>query len=284
MPTEGMNGEGLITNSGTAQSETMLAAPPIPSLDGLRECQEGSNTEDEFQSCVVERALPRSYRTTEKCLEDNDEDRVRALACSTGGKRFTEIYDKVTNLKKCVDKAHSNTDRAVCVADPFMNEDQRYYLACLTQNKDSLSAAMVCAIARNATPEQQIALGCAIDTKMEPHAYVVCTGGKLLERELGKCLEHGIGTDDGCFGPNNDFVKLLHQRDDMIKHALGENSVAYQALKTIEDPFGLRGKTVEALNNGLHDLQHGPGPGNDIYKVEKAVGDIFKPVTHFKLF
>jgi hypothetical protein len=33
-----------------------------------------------------------------------------------------------------------------------------------------------------------------------------CAASRLTARELTKCVEHGIGGDDGCFGNNNNLV------------------------------------------------------------------------------
>jgi hypothetical protein len=43
---------------------------------------------------------------------------------------------------------------------------------------------------------------CVGEAGGEPTRTAVCAAGRLTLNELNKC-EKGIGTDDGCFGPNN---------------------------------------------------------------------------------
>jgi hypothetical protein len=85
----------------------------------------------------------------------------------------------------------------------------RDYLGCVTRNKGSYAGMATCAIAKDATPEQQIALSCAIETVGQPHAYAICVGGQLTGREISKCWDRGIAVEGGCFGPNNEIRKFF---------------------------------------------------------------------------
>jgi hypothetical protein len=133
----------------------------------------------------------------------------------------------------------------------------------------------VCAVGKDLTPEQKIALSCAIQSGGVPHVFLVCTSGQLTERELEKCWQNGIATQNGCFGPNNEIVKDLNKIDDEAKNLMGENSVAYQNWKLWKENVlapGPNGEVVKFLNNEIHDLREGPGENNEIVKFGNAVG------------
>lgn len=97
-------------------------------------------------------------------------------------------------------------------------------------------------------PEAMIAIQCAVQSGGEPEVFVGCTAGQLAVRELDKCLKHGIGTDEGCFGPNNSLSKAYDQIGEGIATAFGKESVAYQAWQVAaaqQDPR----KAIEAFDN-----------------------------------
>jgi hypothetical protein len=77
--------------------------------------------------------------------------------------------------------------------------------------------------ALGANPEIQIASECA--AAGSPMAVAACTSSRLTTRELQKC-GNGIGTPDGCFGPNNTLRRHLE--------------------------------------NAVGDVVNGPGPSNDL--------------------
>jgi hypothetical protein len=58
----------------------------------------------------------------------------------------------------------------------------------------------------NLNAEQQIAVQCVVSTGGQPYAAAGCIATRLTARELTKCIDHGIGGSDGCFGDNNDLV------------------------------------------------------------------------------
>jgi hypothetical protein len=81
-------------------------------------------------------------------------------------------------------------------------------------------------------PEGRIIAGC-VGQFGATYAGAGCAAGRLTTRELEKCA-NGVGTDSGCFGPNND----------LRRH--GQNAV--------------------------NDLVHGPGPNNEVRKFGRAIG------------
>jgi hypothetical protein len=254
-----------------------LANPPLPSVEKLKRCASMTSTQEDFFACTVENALPSEYRVTSTCIKQNPGDGGRAFACSTGDAEIVKTYDRVKTMKRCYDKSGGDQWKITqCVGDQVLNENDRYYLSCITQNRGDYKAAAVCSASKNLTPEQQIALSCAIETGGNPKAFAICTGGKLLVRELDKCLVGGIATDSGCFGPNNEFRKALQIADNQVRTALGENSEAYKAYgfwqRNVLAP-GASHDVVRAINNGMRALQNGPGPNNEVVKAGQAISN-----------
>lgn len=260
-----------------------LARPPLPDEQQLRSCYQNTNGREAFYSCVVESAMPKEYQITKQCIASNQTDSGRALACSTGRNDVVKAYDKFKAVNDCTKKTggQDNYQVAQCIGDSTLGSNERYYLSCITKNKGDYKTAAVCALAKDLTPEQQIAISCAISTGGQPHAFAVCTGGQLLTRELDKCWQHGIATSDGCFGPNNEYRKFLSNVDAQMKTTLGANSVAYQAYQLWQNNVlapGPNGEVIKAVNNGLSDVKNGPGENNEIVKAGNALAGGVKSI------
>lgn len=270
----GANLPGIDERSGIT-----FARPPLPGRAQLQQCKASTANSDAFYQCVMSQALPDEYKIDLACLGQNQQDAGRALLCTTQRTDLMNAYDTFRSAQRCA--SQDNGAVAQCMGKQFLGPDEQYYLGCVTSNRGDLTSAAVCAIGKNLTPEQQIALSCAISTGGQPHAFVVCTGGQLLERELDKCWQHGIATDNGCFGPNNEYFKLINRIDDAAKNLMGEDSAAYKAWKLWKDNVlapGPNGEVVKFINNGLHDFREGPGQNNEIVKFGNAVGGAFQSV------
>lgn len=262
-------------DSGQFNSEVKFATPPIPNLAVLKSCRADASDEDEFMSCMVEKAMPPAYRMTKHCLEENEDDPAAALLCSTGNSDLQKKYERVKEVQSCAEDASNNAEVAECLSKPFLGSNERYYANCLAKNADSASAAVVCALAKDLTPEQQIALNCAMTTGGQPYAFAACTGGQLATREINKCWENGIATDKGCFGPNNEIRKFWNGVDGTLRTAIGENNELYKAFVLYKDNViapGPNHEFVRAANTVINDVRNGPGPNNDIVKAGRAIG------------
>lgn len=248
-----------------------LAVPPLPDTSQLQACYDPSSSQDDFSSCMVERAFPPEYRLTKQCLEDHDDEPLDALVCSNNNPQLSRNFEKFKKVKECFEQEGRNEQQiAVCAGNQFLGENERYYVSCVANNPDSYGRMAVCALGKNLNPEWQIAASCAVETGGQPYAFAVCTGGQLMAREIGKCLQHGIATDQGCFGPNNEYVKTVRGLDEAAKHAFGENSVVYQAYHWYSNNVmapGPNHEVVKAVNTVLHDVTNGPGPNNDIIRL-----------------
>jgi hypothetical protein len=253
-----------------------FVVPPVLDASQVQACLLQGLEKEVFLSCVVDRALPEGYRMTTQCLNDNSDDAARALLCSTGREDVVAEYDKFNEVGQCVEGSMDDFDAARCVTDAYLGADARYYADCITQNRGSIGGTVVCGLAKSLTPEQQIALNCAVASGGEPYTFATCTGGDLTLRELNKCLDYGIGTERGCFGPNNEYTKFWRGVDDTVKHAFGENSEVYKAFnlvrKNVYSP-GANHEAVKAINNALNDIKHGPGDNNEAVKAMRGLQD-----------
>ncbi|MCJ2043974.1 MULTISPECIES: hypothetical protein [unclassified Methylobacterium] len=267
---------------GDVSPGVQVAAPPLPDENRLAQCRNSSADNDQFMSCLVSKAMPPQYRIVKSCMDDNPGDGGAALACSTGNSNVIDGYARYSDVRSCMDTSGSgNAEVANCLGKGFLGQNEQYYLSCATKNASSLGSAAVCALAKDLTPEQQIALSCAVTTGAEPHAFAVCAGGQLMQREIDKCFQHGIGTDQGCFGPNNEYRKFLRGVDGQVRTAFGDHSVAYQAYSLWQNNVlapGPNHEVIKIVNNGIKDLREGPGPNNEIVKAGNAVSKGLKSI------
>ncbi|MBY5635922.1 hypothetical protein HFO39_14205 [Rhizobium leguminosarum] len=261
----------------SAGTHFQFVTPPVLDTNQVKTCllQSGAD-KDEFLGCVVDRALPQEYRMTTECLSNNAGDAARALLCSTGRDDVIAEYDKFNGVSQCVEGSPDNWTASKCVTDVYLEGDARYYADCITQNQGNVTGTIVCGIGKSLTPEQQIAVNCAVASGGEPSTFAACTGGDLTLRELNKCWEHGIGTSQGCLGPNNEYVKFWRDMDDTVKHAFGENSEVYRAFSLVRNNVlspGPNHEGIKAINNALNDIKNGPSENNEAVKAIRGLQD-----------
>jgi hypothetical protein len=207
--------------------------------------------------------------------------------------------DSVTGLATCLgDGALGERERAIlscarqadaqgfaaCVGKQFLGPDQQQFVQCAVDNQFNLGTTAVCAMGPRLglNPEAQIALTCAATSGGEPTVFASCAGGQLAQRELDKCWQGGVGTQDGCYGPNNSLRKFFDNVDGQLRTMLGENNALYGAYnayhKNVLSP-GKNHEFVKLLNSGLNDLRNGAGPNHEVRKVGKAVEKGFHKVS-----
>lgn len=123
--------------------------------------------------------------------------------------------------------------------------------------------------------ESTVALECAMATKGQPHAFVVCAGGRLTADELTKCFTVGIG-GAGCFGDGNTIVKGLRDLGLDLRNITNANGAVVNAWNTaindIQNGPGQNNDVVRAVNTINRDLDQGLGKNNDIRKAAEKIG------------
>lgn len=257
--------------------------PALPDLRQLDACRRTARKEQDFFRCTVERALPREYRIARDCMIRHD-DPGEALLCSSGNRNALRNYQRFREVQECARRADDDRYQAAsCLGKQFLGKNERYYMGCVTDNSDDLKAAAVCAVAKDLTPEQQIALSCAISTGGNPKAFAICAGTRLAARELKKCWQHGVGTDRGCFGPNNEIRHAAERARTEVCNATGRNSAACQIYSAWHNNVLMPGPNhdvVRHLNNGLKDLREGPGENNELVRLHRDVQGAVKSIGH----
>lgn len=281
----------LPQSANTPDNQVRFVAPNIPNLQTVAACHEQSETEDDFFVCLADAPQNSAYRLTRRCLNDHQDDAGAAFVCSTNDPQIQNAYNRVQEVRTCSnDLDTSSSDARVrlagCLGEQFLSERDRYYANCILQSQNYADAA-VCALTPFLTPEQQIGISCAFTSGAHPYAYAACTGGRLASRELQKCWTGGVGTDSGCFGPNNELIKGARVLDDTARNVFGANSAVYQVVDGfMNSPFnGLSQDNLNRLNNVWNDFQHGPGPSNDVVRFVNQAGDVLNSVgdsvSHF---
>lgn len=140
----------------------------------------------------------------------------------------------------CLTRSNGNGQAmAACAVVNFLPPEVAKAAACASQSTGGVSFAL-CATGSGMNAEMRMAAECAASTGGEPISFAGCTAGRLTVAELTKCMSGEIGTEGGCFGPNNTIVKTI--------------------------------------NNIAKDLTQGLGPGNELVKAFGAVSGALKDV------
>jgi hypothetical protein len=194
--------------------------------------------------------LPSPYASQASCLvsAQTDIDRAGCVAGAAG------INPKTTSTVACLAKSNGETEAmAQCALGALLPASLGRIGQCATTSQGEVDFAL-CATAVGLNPEGRIAAECAAESGGEPEAFAGCTAGRLTMRELQKCLSGQIGTDDGCFGPNNTIVKALSSIANDLTHGLGDNNDLRKALGQITNPIR---DAIGSLAHGAQQVLQG---------------------------
>jgi hypothetical protein len=238
-----------------------MGVPPLMSTQQATDCinQAGSD-EESFYSCAVGSYMGKNERAAYDCVR-TAEDSTAASLCILKGQLPKGTEQAVSDVGDCYAQYGSKLEAyPYCMAEKQLDPRTAAIVNCMAQQysqgqqPDAFTLGM-CAFGPmfHPNPETTIAIQCAVATKGQPHAFVACTGGMLMERELDKCLKYGVGTDKGCFGPNNSIKLAYDQIENQLRQVLGANSVAFQAWQLARlsmDPY----KMAEATRNVIREV------------------------------
>lgn len=137
-----------------------------------------------------------------------------------------------------------------CAAARFLNNDQRRLLSCAMASQSYVEFA-TCYAGIRLTHEQAIVVKCLGRFGPTPQgAY--CAAGAVTFSELEKCTR-GIGTANGCLGPNNEITHAFGKVSDLARTAPGIAGDAFRASVQVAvtnvEQFG---KELADLRNGLN--------------------------------
>lgn len=264
------NGPNPFSNSwsfrvpNTLGLEGTYTAPPVMLSKQIAEkCMQYRGRSDEFYSCIVDTATTEKQADAFKCAKESKSSEELAL-CLLEKNIGNNERAAVQAVRNCY--AENGTDWSaypICMAGQQLDPNIQRLISCSQQMAASGQvnywALGTCAFGPqilaklDPNPEAMIAIQCAVQSGGEPEVFVGCTAGQLAVRELDKCLEHGIGTDEGCFGPNNSLSNAYEQIGEGIATAFGKQSAAYLAWQVAaaqQDPR----KAIEAFENVRREL------------------------------
>jgi hypothetical protein len=246
--------------------------------------QSYSRSGDNMIGCAINTFLNDDQKVALKCAQQNGVS-AATLSCvaeqqmNPDQKRVVECYRSANNKLETF---------GACVAARYVNIDPKVSraIACATDRKDVSAVSLAfCMVAGDLTPEQQVVGSCAIETGGAPPAFAGCVGGKLTVAELNKC-QNGIGTDNGCFGPNNTIRKYYATAWNDLTKGPGPNNEVRKILDNAQHDLtqgpGPNNELRKAAENAQHDLTKGPGPNNEIRKAGETVGKALQQLNPFQ--
>lgn len=145
-----------------------------------------------------------------KCYS-NKEGATGFAVCMAGGK----LDNKVAAYLDCIQDSKSTSGaKLACIAGQQLPQKQRDFIECGTRAASSYSSGALCAAQKwlnlpsaKGSEELAVVAECAVYASTG-WGFVGCVAGQLTLEELTKCA-NGIGTKNGCFGPNNDVRNFI---------------------------------------------------------------------------
>lgn len=185
------------------------------------------------------------------------------LACAVGNLPLNTFPATARQAMDCALAGGDDlADIGTCMAATNLPPEVNKALKCAGKAVGAVDFAL-CAVDVGLNPELRIAAECATSTGGEPVSWAACSGGRLTVRELQKCLSGEIGKEGGCFGPNNELVKILNNAAKDLTQGLGPGNEIVRAVKIIEGVVNNLGGHV---SNGLRRVAEEAKRG-DIGKV-----------------
>lgn len=188
------------------------------SQKSMLDCAVSASDVTSFATCAAPHSgikMSEDQRVLANCAmkaKGDKDDFATCVGAAFLGKNLGPNEQKVLG---CAASAGGDTSKfAACSATALfgdkLSKEQQVAVQCAAQSQGDPTGFATCAgvnmFNMQLNPEQQIAVQCVVSTGGQPHAAAGCIGSRLTARELGKCLSHGIGGEDGCFGDNNDLV------------------------------------------------------------------------------
>jgi hypothetical protein len=184
----------------------------------LLDCAVSSRVTSDFAACaapLVGIQLNDDQKIVADCAMRSGGDTSDFASCAGSALVGRELTPDQQAILNCAEEANGDSsDFATCSASrivgPHLSREQEIAIRCAAESQGDSTALATCAGANmfnlNLNPEQQIAVQCVVSTGGQPYAAAGCMATRLTARELTKCLEHGIGGSEGCFGDSNELI------------------------------------------------------------------------------
>lgn len=258
---------------GILQPGIYSSVPRLMSLAQAEECYaRADGNRDELFLCAAEKSMGKQERAAVECARERDQ--TATGLCLLGNNLPAGQQQAIQDVADCYQNYGKNWDEyPLCMAEKKADPQTARIINCARQQmqqgqEPDYWTLGYCAFGQsflNPNPESAIAIQCAMATRGQPGPFVACAGGRLLYRELDKCLNDGIGGDHGCFGKNNTLTKAYDAVENELRKALGEKSLAFkawQAARLSMDPHQM----AEATRQVKAELDRVIAQGNTVLK------------------
>lgn len=184
----------------------------------MLDCAVSASDVRSFATCEVLHSglkMSEDQRILANCAMKANGDKTGFATCAGAAFLGRNLGTNELKVLDCAASAGGDTSKfAACSATAVfgdqLSKEQQVAVQCAAQSQGDPTGFATCAGANmfnmQLNPEQQITVQCVVSTGGQPQAAAGCIGSRLTARELSKCLSHGIGGEDGCFGDNNDLV------------------------------------------------------------------------------
>lgn len=186
----------------------------------------------------------------QKCLEGTNKDHMGTAVCIMGDR----LPKEAQAVYECAQQLSTWEAGVGCVVSQNIGGDAGRLARCAIASGGDVGATAACAVGPQLTPEQQIALQCAMQSP-DLTTFAVCTGGQLTLREYTKCKDKKFGENE-CFGPDNELRKFSRNVLGMDIH---EGTVVGQALNLQLDVIKGQVALLEAGVAALSDAANAIG-------------------------
>jgi uncharacterized protein len=183
------------------------------------------------------------------CVSSAKDASTAALNCADA--LLPGLDDKTRQALSCITTASGDeTALATCAAVSVLPKDAARLVGCASSS-EGLTEFAVCAVAPAVNEEWRIAAECAVQSGGQPYAFAGCAATRLTVRELTKCFNGQIGTEQGCFGPNNTIVKYYTDAFKDLIEGPGPNNEVIKALESLDRVVADVGKGAEHLREEI---------------------------------
>jgi hypothetical protein len=165
------------------------------------------------------------------------------------------VPEQIRRILACALKQNTKSGLLTCAASGVLTDDEKKILACAASGEGSYANVAICIFGFKINKEWQIAARCIAQSGGNVFAAAGCTGGLLTQRELNKCLKGGIGTEDGCFGPNNTIRVFLGNTINDLLLGPTDSNEAVKAYHAAEAALGAAGQAVVGAVSHLDDCK-----------------------------
>jgi hypothetical protein len=278
------NGSNTLLPGGILPSGTHIVPPMMPTLPVVTECRrKAPNSDNGFLDCVAEKSMGAKQLEMYKCMREAGGDSNKVSLCILDKQLGAEERKALSQFQTCYAENGQDWDEyPECMAKQRVDPRAIRAIACAREQMSNGQSPSYWQMAAcyfgpeifaklNLNAETVVAIECATQSGGDPMTFVGCTGGRLTQMELQKCLDDGVGGEGGCFGEGNSLSQAYEKIGNEIANTFGKDSPLHllwqgatvsnnpaQAIKVLDDVSREVGKagpaTVDAITKGVNNI------------------------------